>query len=449
MKPERIVLSRRVITPEGERDAAILIAGGRIVEVVPRNQAPVDVEVLDAGECAVLPGFVDSHVHVNEPGRTEWEGFETATRAAAAGGITTIVDMPLNCIPVTTSLDAFETKLRAIDGLLHVDVGFWGGVVPGNTRELEAMVRRGVVGFKTFLVHSGIDEFPNTTRADLLEAMPILARLGVPLLVHAELEEHLHVPEGVDARTYDSWLDSRPKESENAAIRLLVDLCRRTGCRVHVVHLSSAEALDIVAGAKGEGLPLTVETCPHYLTLSAQQVPDGQTQYKCAPPIREESNRVRLWDGLESGIVDCVVSDHSPCTPHLKHLDTGDFGAAWGGISSVQLGPSLVWTEARARGHGLSQLSSWMSGRTAALAGMSDRKGAIAPGLDADLVFFDPDASYTVTASMLHHRHKLTPYLGRTLHGAVRRTLLRGVTVFEDGRFDDQRRGRILTGVQS
>lgn len=448
MKAERVVISRRVVTPEGERDAAILIADGRILDVVEREQAPTDVERLDAGDCAVLPGFVDCHVHVNEPGRTEWEGFESATRAAAAGGITTIVDMPLNCIPVTTSLDALETKLASVQSLLHVDVGFWGGVVPGNAGELEAMVRRGVVGFKTFLVHSGIDEFPNTTEADLLEAMPVLARLGVPLLVHAELESHLRPPDGTDARSYASWLDSRPKESENAAIRLLVDLCRRTGCRVHVVHLSSADALGIVARAKGEGLPLTVETCPHYLTLSAHQVPEGQTQYKCAPPIREETNRLRLWEGLESGVIDCVVSDHSPCTPHLKHLDSGDFGAAWGGISSVQLGPSIVWTEARSRGHGLSQLCAWMSGRTAALAGLSHRKGAIAPGLDADLVFFDPDASYTVTASMLHHRHKLTPYLGRTLSGAVRRTLLRGATVFEDGRFD-ARRGRIVQGVLS
>ncbi|MBS2025980.1 MAG: allantoinase AllB, partial [Deltaproteobacteria bacterium] len=388
-------------------------------------------------------GLVDAHVHVNEPGRTEWEGFVTATRAAAAGGITSIVDMPLNCIPVTTTREALRIKRDAIGGLLRVDVAFWGGVIPGNAGELDGLVDDGIAGAKCFLVHSGIDEFPNATEADLRLAMPILARRGVPLLVHAELGEHLVPPPAVPPSKYAAWLDSRPRAAEDEAIRFILKLARETGCRVHIVHLSSSDALPIVAQAKADGVRASAETCPHYLTLAAEDVPDGHTEYKCAPPIRERENREKLWAALGAGVLDFVVSDHSPCTPHLKHLESGDFTQAWGGISSVQLGLPLVWTGAHARGIELPTVVRWMSERTAAFAGLA-QKGSIAPGKDADLVVFDPHAEFVVREELIQHRHKLNPYLGRTLRGVVRETILRGETVFADGAFPGDNRGAFL-----
>jgi allantoinase len=372
-------------------------------------------------------------VHVNEPGRTEWEGFETATRAAAAGGITTIVDMPLNCIPVTTTLEALRTKLEAIAGRLRVDCGFWGGVIPGNAGELDRMIDAGVAGFKAFLVHSGIDEFPNATEQDLREAMPILARRGVPLLVHAELAEHLVDAPPVEPQQYATYLASRPRAAEDAAIRLIIGLCRETGCRVHIVHLSSSDALEQIAAAKREGLPLTVETCPHYLALASEDVPDGCTEYKCAPPIRERDNRERLWQGLRDGVIDFVVSDHSPCTPHLKLRESGDFMRAWGGISSVQLTLPVVWTAAQVHGVGVEQIAHWMCAAPARFAGLDQRKGSIEPGKDADFVVWEPEATFTVDPARLYHRHKLTPYAGKELRGVVRETILRGETVLPEG----------------
>jgi allantoinase len=425
------VRGERVVTPEGMRAAAVLVRSGRITAVVAPDDLPQGCEVIDAGRAVVMPGLCDTHVHVNEPGRTEWEGFHTATRAAAAGGITTLVDMPLNCIPVTTSRAAFQEKLAAILGLCWIDCGFWGGVIPGNADELDGMLDDGVLGFKCFLVHSGIDEFPNVTIEDLARAMPILERRGAPLLVHAELEHDHPAAEAASPADYATYLRSRPASMENEAIRLLIALCREHRCRVHVVHLSSAEALADLAAARREGLPITVETCPHYLYFAAEHIPRGQTQYKCAPPIREAENRERLWHALESGTLDFVVSDHSPCTPHLKRLEAGDFLSAWGGISSVQLALPAVWTRARARGCTVVDLVRWMCERPARFSGLDGRKGAIAPGQDADLVLWDPDAEFTVVPSMIEHKHKLTPYAGERLYGVVERTILRGETVYQ------------------
>ena len=415
--------SRRVLTPSGLRPATVTVESGKVVGLDPPGGVAEDL-----GDLVLMPGLVDGHVHVNEPGRTEWEGFVTATAAAAAGGITSIVDMPLNCIPVTTTRDAFRMKLLACEGKLSVDCGFWGGIVPGNVQELRPMIEAGVLGFKAFLCHSGIDDFPASDEAVLRAAMPVLAAGGVPLLVHAELELESAVEAG-SVRTYRRYLQSRPPAWEDAAIRMMVRLCRDTGCAVHVVHLSSGSAVEILAAARAEGLPITVETCPHYLCLAAEDIADGDTAFKCAPPIRGAANREQLWEGLARGVIDVVVSDHSPCTPGLKLLDRGDFESAWGGIASLQLGLSAVWTEACRRGFGLTDLSRWMSQSPARVAGLSSRKGGLSSGMDADLVAWDPDASWTVTPELLRHRHKVTPWLGRELRGQVVATWLRGERV--------------------
>jgi allantoinase len=438
------IRSRRVVTPEGERAATVRVREGRIESVVGWDDAAPDV-VLDAGTDVLLPGLVDSHVHVNEPGRTEWEGFHTATRAAAAGGITTIVDMPLNSIPVTTTAGALAVKRKAAFGQCHVDCLFWGGVVPGNMEELEPLIDAGAVGFKAFLVHSGIDDFPAASEADLRAALPILARRNVPLLVHAELDPATPAPGG-DPRRYRTWLDSRPPSWENEAIALLVRLAREHDARIHVVHLSSAEAVPVLARARRQGLPISAETCPHYLTFDAETIEDGRTEYKCAPPIREHANRETLWAALQAEVIDLVVSDHSPCTPALKQQDRGDFVGAWGGIASVQLALPAVWTEARRRGVDLPTVARWMSAAPAHLASVGHRKGRIAPGWDADLVVFDPDATFLVEPAALHHRHALTPYAGRTLHGRVLKTFLRGALVYDRGAFADSAHGQLIEG---
>jgi len=430
LPPSLVVRGRQVYTADGPVAAAILIAGGVIESIQPFDYSSA-APVFDAGDLPVLPGLVDTHVHINEPGRTEWEGFRTATRAAAAGGVTTLVDMPLNSIPATTPVEGLRAKIAAARDQCWVDVGFWGGVVPGNTPEIELLLKEGVLGFKCFLTPSGVEEFPNVTEADLRQALPELARLGALLLVHAELPALLGVlgGTGASAVVYRNYLSSRPRESENEAIALMIRLSRTFGARIHIVHLSSADALPMLRQARAEGLPVTVETCPHYLTFAAEDIPDGATEFKCAPPIRERENNQRLWAALEEGVIDMVVTDHSPCPPQMK---SGDFATAWGGIASLQLSLPIMWTHCPTQ-----KLVHWMSTAPARLAGLANRKGAIAPGLDADLIIWNPAAP----PAELHHRHKLTPYHPQ---GAVEATFLRGQKIYERGSFASSPLGAIL-----
>ncbi|MGA9525274.1 MAG: allantoinase AllB [Myxococcaceae bacterium] len=430
-----ILRSHRVLMPGGVGPASVHVSAGRIVDVARYEDPPTGWALLDARDLLVCPGVVDSHVHINEPGRTDWEGFDSATAAAAAGGITTVVDMPLNCIPATTSREAAEEKRSALEGKLHVDVAFWGGVVPGNVDALEGLARFGVPGCKCFTCPSGVEEFPHVGRADLEQALPRLRELGLTLLVHAEapgvLEEAERSLEGADPRRYTTYLQSRPPAAEDEAIAMVIDLCRKHRARAHIVHLSSASAIPMLRAAQEEGVQITAETCLHYLAFSAEEIAEGATWFKCAPPVREASNREALWRGLESGVIGMVVSDHSPCTPALKKLDSGDFLGAWGGISSLQLGPSVLWTLARERGHGLEQVFRWNAEAPARLAGLGHRKGRIAPGYDADLVVWDDTAAVEVHPEALHHRHKLTPWAGRTLMGRVLKTFVRGQLAYD------------------
>jgi allantoinase len=435
-----VITSRRVVTPAGTGPAAIVVAGGIILSV--GEKPPVGAPVVDVGDSVLMPGLVDTHVHVNEPGRTEWEGFETATRAAAAGGVTTIFDMPLNSVPATTSAEALRVKLAAAKGRCFVDVGFWGGVVPGNLAELVRMKDLGAPGFKCFLVPSGVAEFEHVGRSDLSKALREISRIGAVLLVHAEDPDWIRAAASGNNRSYAAYLATRPSRAEDEAVTLLARLCRETRARIHVVHLSSAGAIDKIARARAEGLPLSAETCPHYLFFAAEEVPDGATEFKCAPPIRDRANRERLWAGVESGAIEMVVSDHSPSPPELKNRDTGNFLSAWGGISSLQLRLPVVWTAARDRGHSFERLTEWLCAAPARLPGLSGSKGAIAPGGDADFVVWNPDETFEVRPQMLHHRHKLSPYLGRTLAGAVESVYLAGEKIFERGRFLGPPRGK-------
>jgi allantoinase len=433
---DHIIRSRRVVTPLITGPASVHIEDGKIAAIREWDDIPAGIELTDAGSSVVMPGNVDAHVHVNEPGRTEWEGYETATQAAAAGGVTTIVDMPLNSIPPTTTLAGFEEKLAAADGKCSIDVAFWGGVVPGNAGELAPLVEAGVRGFKCFLIHSGVDEFPHVTELDLRIAMPEIARHGSVLLVHAEvggpIEAAAHELEHLDKRRYDTFLRSRPRQSENEAIELMVRLCRETGCPVHIVHHSSSDALPMLRAAKAEGLPLTVETCPHYLTFAAEEIPDGATQFKCCPPVRERENREKLWQAVIDGTIDMIVSDHSPCTPSLKLQEQGDFMDAWGGIAALQFGLPVMWTNLRNRGFGIADLTRLMSAMPAKLAGLDDRKARLAVGYDADIIIWDPEKSFTVTPDIIRHRHNLTPYTGMELKGVVESVFSRGHQVTSD-----------------
>lgn len=434
MNPELVVRSRRVVTGGEVRPAAVHIRKGWIAALSVYDDVSVGAEVYDAADAVVMPGLVDTHVHINEPGRTEWEGFATATRAAAAGGVTTLVEMPLNSIPATTTVAAFREKLAAADGQCAVDAGFWGGVVPGNAGELTRLWEAGVFGFKCFLVDSGVPEFPPVTEADLRRAVPVLARLDAPLLVHAE------VPGPIDAavralgdtsrRSYATWLRARPRAAETEAIALVAGLAQEFGARVHIVHLASSDALEILRRAREQGTAVTAETCPHYLTFAAEEIPDGATEFKCAPPIRERENRERLWQALADGEISLVVTDHSPCPPGMKHPATGDFLRAWGGVASLELSLAATWTEAQRRGCSLPQLVEWMCAAPARLAGLVQRKGQIAPGRDADLVVWHPERTLCVEPEKLEQRHKLTPYAGRTLAGVVEATFLRGQLVY-------------------
>ena len=426
------------------RPGVLEVADGRVVAVRPAGTRTEAREQVTLGDDEVLlPGLVDSHVHVNEPGRTEWEGFATATRAAAAGGVTTIVDMPLNSIPPTVDLAALDAKRHAARGRVHVDVGFWGGAVPRSLGALAGLHEAGVLGFKCFLADSGVPEFPPLTPAELDRALAEVAALDALLVVHAEDAATLAGAPGCAGASYDGFLDSRPHEAEDLAIDALLAGAARHRARVHVLHLSSADALPRLEAARAAGVAVTVETCPHYLTLTAEEVPDGRTEFKCCPPIRGSSNRDALWRGLADGTVDCVVSDHSPATPELKRPASGDFGAAWGGVASLQLGLPLVWTAARARGVPLETVVGWMSAAPAAIAGLRT-KGALASGRDADLVVFAPDAALVVDPDRLHHRHPVTPYAGRELSGVVRDVWVRGHRVVTRGRVHAEPRGRLL-----
>jgi allantoinase len=442
---ELVIRSERVVFRDGVRPAAIRVRNGAIGGIGPHTEKRTPgVRQMDVGRLVVLPGLVDTHVHINDPGRSDWEGFETATRAAAAGGVTTVVDMPLNSIPATTTRAAFDAKRQAATGRCHVDVGFWGGVVPGNARDLAPLAHAGVLGFKCFLSPSGVDEFVHVGEGDLRDALPILATLKLPLLVHAELPSRLFEPCG-DPRSYATWLESRPPEAEEAAIDLLIGLARDYGVHIHIVHLATATALPAIMAARRAGVPITVETCPHYLAFAAEDIQPGATAYKCAPPIRARAHSNRLWQALAAGDIDLVATDHSPAPPDLKQLETGDFLRAWGGIASLQLGLSAVWTGAHERGLSIEYLARWLAENPARLAGLGHRKGAIEIGRDADLVICDPDALTTVDAAALYHRHPVTPYHGARLRGRVQTTILRGEVVFDEGDVRGHASGQLIT----
>ena len=434
-----VVIGERVVTPDGVVPASIHIVDGRIVRVADIDDigGASAFTTLDAGNAVVLPGLVDTHVHVNEPGRTDWEGFASATRAAAAGGVTTLLDMPLNSIPATTTRAALAAKRAAAEGQCLVDVGFIGGVVPGNSADLTGLWDDGVFAFKCFMVPSGVDEFTHVGAPDLRQAMPVLRQLGATLMVHAEapdpIERAFAQLADADPRAYATYLASRPSAAEMDAVRLVLALAAEFATRVHVVHVASADVLPLLTAARGAGVAVTAESCPHYLSFDSAGIADGATEFKCAPPIRDRSHQEKLWEALRTGGIDQVVSDHSPCPPTLKRRDVGDFFQAWGGIASLELGLPAMWTAMHSRSFTLTQLGQWMAAAPAQLAGLTGQKGRIAPGHRADLVMFDPDASFLVDAERLHQRHKLTPYAGRTLRGRVHATYHAGELIFVDG----------------
>lgn len=429
-----------MLTNEGVKPASIVFDDGKIVAVGDYATGAAGASVIDAGDDYVLPGLIDTHVHINEPGRTEWEGFRTATAAAAAGGCTCVLDMPLNSIPATTNVAALEQKRKSAKGCCTVDYAFWGGLVPGNQEQLLALAAAGVRGFKCFLVDSGVPEFQSVTEADLDRAMPRIAETGLPLLVHAESPAHITAIRP-NASWYESYLRSRPEAAELDAIDWIIRLCRKYRCRVHIVHLSAVTALPQIAIGRNDGLPITVETCPHYLYFAAENIPDGATQFKCAPPIRECENRELLWEGLRSASIDLIATDHSPCPPEMKNAAGGDFGKAWGGIASLSVALPVIWTAASRRGFGIEDVMRWMSVNTAKLAGLSNRKGQICRNYDADFIVFDPNAEFVVTPERLYFRHPVTPYLGERLKGEVKQTFVRGRRVFANGRVEDDRAG--------
>jgi len=441
-----VIRARKVVLPDAIGPYSIHVRDGVIESVRDYDDVHDAGELIDASDgSVVMAGLVDTHVHVNAPGRSEWEGFETATRAAAAGGVTTLIDMPLNSIPATTTLAAFKTKLDEARDKCFIDVGFWGGVVPGNTRELAAMHEAGVVGFKCFLVPSGVDEFQDVSEEHLREAMPELARLDALLIVHAELPGPISCcsVEGNES-DYQTFLASRPREAENQAIELMIRLSREFGTRVHIVHLSSSDAVAMLREAQVSGVAITAETCPHYLHFAAEEIPAGATEFKCCPPIRERENRERLWQALAEGTIGTVVSDHSPCPGGMKLRDSGDFLGAWGGIASLQLRLPVVWTEARQRGFSLHEVAKWLCENPARQVRLESRKGWIAAGCDADLVVWDPDRRFVVDGAALEHRHKLTPYHGETLHGVVEKTFLRGRKIYDGVEVRPQPTGTLL-----
>lgn len=458
--------STRVILPGGERNAVVLVEDGIIKDIVTALPSSNDVELVELGNRILMPGVIDTHVHINEPGRAEWEGFDSATKAAIAGGLTTLIDMPLNSSPVTTTVNAFDEKLRSafdkkleakpdnktfarFTSKLHTNVGFWGGVVPGNENEIEPLVKKGVLGFKAFLTHSGIDDFPNTTEDDLRKAMPIIAKYNLPLLVHCELKGSKERETNNDQQetrnnSYTNYLNSRPKHWEDDAIAMMIRLCEEFNCRTHIVHLSSADSLEQIAKAKQKDLPLTVETSQHYLYFNAEDIKDGQTQFKCAPPIREKANNDKLWQALKDGLIDFVATDHSPATPSLKEIESGDFMKAWGGIASIQFALPVLWTAAKKRNCTFSDIVKWLCEKPAKLAGQQNGKGKIEKGFDADLVVVDDEKTFTVDESCCYHKHKVSPYMGETLYGVVEQTYLGGEKVYDNGKFVQLNKGKVI-----
>ena len=444
-------IANRVVTPQGTRRAAVLLEdgpGGAIRAVCDAGDLPADARVIDFGDRALLPGLVDTHVHINEPGRTEWEGFATATRAAAAGGYTTLVDMPLNCLPETTTVAALEQKRAAAAGQCMVDWAAWGGAVEDNQADLLPLARAGVLGFKCFLIYPGCDGFAMIDREQLERALPAIAQSGLPLLAHAELagpiDAAMETLRGADWRRYATYLASRPDEAELLAIQMMIQLCREYGFRLHIVHLAAAQALPELNAARAEGLPITVETCPHYLHFAAEEIADGATLLKCAPPIRGAENREALWQGLRERGIDLIATDHSPCPPEMKRVNEGRFDLAWGGIASLSVALPVVWTGALRRGFRLEDIARWMSAAPAALAGLDGIAGSLQAGREANFVVFDPEAEFAVTPERLHTRHAISPYVGERLRGVVKATYLRGVAVYEDGSFVSGPRGRQL-----
>ena len=446
MKIDLAIKGQKLLLNGEIKPGIVLIKDGLIADILFSMDYDIDTIVEDAGSDLVMAGIIDPHVHINEPGRTDWEGFDTATKAAAAGGITMLVDMPLNSSPVTTSSKNLQLKLDAVSNQLHVNCGFWGGVVPGNTNELEELLESGVLGLKAFLTHSGIDEFPNSNREDLRKALLILKKYDKPLLVHCELDE-MH--EGIktleqNPRSYQSYLNSRPKSWEDKAIALMIDLCRETEGRVHIVHLSSADSLEQIRKAKHDGLPLTVETGQHYLYFNAENIPDGDTRYKCAPPIREKKNNDLLMDALIDGTIDFIATDHSPAPPLLKEIESGDFKKAWGGIAGLQFALPVVWTIAKERKLPIEKVVKWLSEAPSKFIQCSSTKGKISSGYDADIIVFNADKKFIVNASQIQHRHKITPYEGAELSGVVMQTYVNGIKVYDQGKFINLSSGKVI-----
>lgn len=426
-------------------NATVSIENGIITDIVEGLIDDTSIEIIDVQNKILMPGIIDPHVHINEPGRTDWEGFDTATKSALAAGITTLVDMPLNASPVTTTADAFDQKIQSTKNKLHTNCGFWGGIIPGNENKIEKLIEKGVLGFKAFLTHSGIDEFPNVTEVDLKKAMPFIAKYNLPLLVHCELSNEIqHSIFNTQNKSYQNYLASRPKAWEDKAIAMMIRLCEEYNCRTHIVHLSSSNSIEQIATAKQKGLPLTVETAQHYLYFNAEDIKDGQTQFKCAPPIREKTNNEKLWQALKEGIIDFVATDHSPAPPNLKEIQTGDFMKAWGGIASLQFALPVLWTAAKKHNCSLNDVAKWLCEKPAQFIGKQNTKGKIQKGYDADLIIWDDKKQFTVTENIIQHKHKITPYLTETLYGVVEQTYLAGEKIYDNGNILHLSKGKIV-----
>ena len=445
-KEMRAISSNNVFIKGKLIPAVIFIAQGKITDVVKKDEVPINCELEDYGDLVIIPGLVDTHVHINEPGRTDWEGFNTATQAAAAGGITTVIDMPLNCIPVTTTLDAVKVKKACLDNQIWVDIGFHGGVIPDNETELKAMMDAGIKSFKAFMIDSGVEEFPASDRAVLEKAMPILAAGNATLLVHAEVDNSTEEFKVIDKSSYQEFLDSRPDSWEVDAIAEIIELSEKFDCKVHIVHLSSAKAIKLIEKAQQKNIKITSETCPHYLTLSSDTIPDGDGRFKCCPPIRNNDNQDKLWKGLENGVIDFIVSDHSPCTPALKRLEQENLWEAWGGISSLQFGLSLIWTALQKRGYGMPELVQWMCERPAQLVQLERTKGKIEKGFQADFVIWNPEAEHTIDKKEILFKNKMSAYEQHKVLGVVEQTLLAGEVIFDKNKknFSDKPKGKYL-----